>query len=131
MLSIVLQFEITAVWAASSVTGAQRASSIASGITSESVPLGFIPEANLNPIAYRLHELCWKEGKKGLFTAPIWNGEGSPKRGTELADIIIADLRQHLGEEVRTVDLDRTRIAEDLEEQLKKASKEYTKAVTD
>ncbi|ETW79481.1 hypothetical protein HETIRDRAFT_321588 [Heterobasidion irregulare TC 32-1] len=63
-------FEINAVWAASSWTGAARATAITNGVTSSTIALAFVPDARLDPLSYRLDEVCWNRAPRGLVPAP-------------------------------------------------------------
>ena len=101
----------------------------ANGVTSEKVPLNFAPTSKLAPFTYRLHELVARHVQKSDIAAPAWIGEGTPKRSTELAGLILEMLHEQLGEDLSSYDTDRTRIAEDIEDILEKAAKEYAKAV--
>lgn len=78
---------------------------------------------------YRLHELAWKHATK-LVKAPKWQGEGNPRRGAELADILFKVLREQLGYDDSSYDTDRHRVGEDLEKQMEKAAKEFVKAIS-
>ncbi|KZT03752.1 uncharacterized protein LAESUDRAFT_728775 [Laetiporus sulphureus 93-53] len=123
-------FEITAVWSASSWKGAARATGIANRITSDQLPISFSPNNSLEALKFRLHELCWRKVKAGTVASPAWPGGalGNVKRGPELASIVLAVLREY-GEDMDDVETDLRTISEDLERCLKKAVKEWAKAV--
>jgi hypothetical protein len=118
-----------ATWAVASTTAAARSSSVAKGLTADKVTLEFLPSDELKYLTYRLHELCFNLSKKGSITAPKWEGEGSPKRGTELAHVILEALRQQLGDKINKVDVDAHRVSQDIEEMLEKSAKEYVKLI--
>ncbi|ETW79432.1 hypothetical protein HETIRDRAFT_322254 [Heterobasidion irregulare TC 32-1] len=63
-------FETNAVWAASSWTGAARATAITNGVTSSTIPPAFVPDARLDPVSYRLQEVCWNRAPRGLVPTP-------------------------------------------------------------
>lgn len=64
---------------------------------------------------------------KGSIAPPHWIGTGAPKRGPQLASIILELLHQELGEDLSDVLVDKTRLAEDIEMVLEKAAKEWAK----
>ncbi|OSX60921.1 hypothetical protein POSPLADRAFT_1034491 [Postia placenta MAD-698-R-SB12] len=121
-------FEITAVWSASSWTGAARATGIANRVTSSSLPIAFIPDPALDMLRFRVHELCYRYVRPGTLGPPQWNGaEGGPvKRGPDLAGLVLEALRAH-GEDMDDLETDRRIVAEDMERCLKKAAKEWVK----
>lgn len=124
-------FEITAVWSASSWTGAARATGIANRVTSSSLPIAFIPDPALDMLRFRVHELCYRYVRPGTLGPPQWNGaEGGPvKRGPDLAGLVLEALRAH-GEDMDDLETDRRIVAEDMERCLKKAAKEWVKTVS-
>lgn len=84
----------------------------------------------LHFLTYRLHELCWHHSKKGTIAPPKWAASDSaPKRGAELAQIVIDALREQLGETLKNIEVDKHRVAEDIESMLEKSAKEYVKAI--
>jgi hypothetical protein len=120
-----------ATWAAASITAASRSTSIANGMTNDKVTLGFLPSDQLKFLTHRLHELCFNHSKKGTIKPPHWNSaDGTPKRGAELAAIVLEALKEQLGDKLDRVEVDRQRIAEDLESMLDKSAKEYIKTIS-
>jgi len=122
-------FEINAVWAASSWTGAARASAIANGVTSSKIPLSFVPSDALDTFSYRLHEICWAKAKPGLIPKPKWQGDTPPKRGAELSASILSILKDQLGD-LNGIEVDKRLISEDLEHVMEKGAKEFLKTLT-
>ena len=129
-MSAIGSFEICCVWSASSWTGSARASGIASGITSDRVTLGFNPNQMLYALQFRVHELAWHKAKKGLIPTPRWEGNGQPRRGAELADVLFEVLREQLNNDQTSYDTDRHRVGMDVETQLEKAAKEFVKTIS-
>ncbi|PCH35369.1 hypothetical protein WOLCODRAFT_139869 [Wolfiporia cocos MD-104 SS10] len=128
-------FEITAVWSASSWTGAARAAGIANRITSRdgALPLSFTPDTRaLELLAFRMHEICARKARPGTVAQPHLGGapgeNARPMRGPELAGAAL-DVFRAYGEDMDDVETDRMRVAEDLERCMKKAAKEWAKAV--
>ncbi|KAH9919861.1 uncharacterized protein B0H18DRAFT_1026507 [Fomitopsis serialis] len=131
-------FEITAVWSASSWTGAARATGIANRITSSSLPINFTTDPTLDVLRTRMHEMCWAVAPRGAIPPPGQGSGGVPlsagehaagiKRGPELAGVVLASFRAH-GEDMSDVQTDRMVVAEDLERCMKKAVKEWAKAI--
>lgn len=123
-------FEITAVWSASSWTGAARATGIANRVTSSELPISFIPDPQLELLRHRMHELCWQRVKPGTINPPMFDGsEGAVvKRGPDLAGAALEVFREY-GEDMSDVEMDRRLVAEDLERCMRKAAKEWAKAV--
>ncbi|GBE87799.1 hypothetical protein BKA93DRAFT_753126 [Sparassis latifolia] len=124
-------FEINAVWAASSWTGAARASAISSRITSERLPVSLSPDMRLDPLSYRLHEICWRKLKKPRSTMelPRWRPEAGPlKRGPDLAGVVLDVIRDQ-GEDLSELETNKILVSEDLERCLKKGAKEWVKIV--
>ncbi|KDQ57394.1 hypothetical protein JAAARDRAFT_206947 [Jaapia argillacea MUCL 33604] len=79
-------FEINAVWAASSWTGAARASAISSRITSSELPITLTPDEKLDVVAYRLHEICWRKVSarvarpRSVIEVPRWGEVNGGRR---------------------------------------------------
>ncbi|KAH9833281.1 uncharacterized protein C8Q71DRAFT_774876 [Rhodofomes roseus] len=131
-------FEITAVWSASSWTGAARATGIANRVTSSSLPINFAPVPELDVLRTRMHEMCWAVAPRGAIPPPGQGTGGAPlvagehvagiKRGPELAGAALEVFRAH-GEDMSDLQTDRTIVAEDLERCMKKAVKEWVKAI--
>ncbi|KZT71868.1 hypothetical protein DAEQUDRAFT_763366 [Daedalea quercina L-15889] len=131
-------FEITAVWSASSWTGAARATGIANRVTSSSLPINFTPVPGLDVLRARMHELCWAVAPRGAIPPPGQGSGGVPllagepaagvKRGPELAGVVLEVFRAH-GEDMSDVQTDRMVVAQDLERCMKKAAKEWAKAI--
>ncbi|EPQ56935.1 hypothetical protein GLOTRDRAFT_115070 [Gloeophyllum trabeum ATCC 11539] len=121
-------FEINAVWAASSWTGAAQASAISSRVTSSELPLSFASDARLNVLAYRLHEICWRKARAGAVEKPRWTGTDPIRRGPDLAGLVLDVLRAH-GEDMGDLETNRTLVGEDLERCLKKGAKEWAKVL--
>lgn len=121
-------FEITTVWAATSWTGSARATSIANGVNSEKVPIILVSTASMSALTFRLHELCWHQRPDAV--APALTHE-TPKRGAELANVLLECLKGQLGEELGDADVerDRRRLGADIEAILTKAAKEWGKSI--
>jgi len=72
------------------------------------------------------------ETHKSSIAPAKWVGEGTPKRGPQLATIILESLQEQIpGDISESYDTDKTRVAEDIEDILHKAAKEWAKAVKD
>ncbi|CCL99571.1 uncharacterized protein FIBRA_01589 [Fibroporia radiculosa] len=122
-------FEITAVWSASSWTGAARASGIAKRITSSELPISFSPDPQLEFLRYRLHQLCWEVAKRGTVNTATWNDTQTIKRGPELASVVLEVVRE-FGEDMNDLEMNKSLIAKDLDRCMRKAAKEWAKAAT-
>ena len=96
-------------------------------MTSEKVSLNFAATDKLDPLTFRLHEIVAHRAAKGSATLPKWTGGGTPQRGPELANIILQLLQEQLGQDLSAYDTDKSRLAEDIEDILQKAAKEWTK----
>jgi hypothetical protein len=122
-------FEITTVWAASSWTGTARATSIANGLNSQKVPIILVSTTLISALTFRLHELCWHQRPDAVAPASM---QETPKRGAELAGVLLDCLKGQLGEELENVDVerDRRRLGSDVESILAKAAKEWGKSIT-
>jgi len=123
-------FEITAVWSASSWTGAARATGIANRITSSELPISFSPDPHLDLLRFRMHELCYQRVRGGTVSPPSWDSSvgGPVKRGPDLAGAVLEVFRTH-GEDMSDMEMDRRLVAQDLEQCMKKAAKEWQKAI--
>ena len=91
-------FEINAVWAASSWTGAARATAITNGVTSSTIPLAFVPDARLDPVSYRLHEVCWNRAPRGLVPTPRHKAAAAPAPDTAKSDLEVDTDGKRAGE---------------------------------
>lgn len=81
-------------------------------------------------MAFRLHEIVAHHIAKSSIAPSKYVGEGVPKRGPELATIILEALRGQIpGDLSEMYDTDRARVAEDLEEILQKAAREWAKVL--
>ncbi|KAK4705809.1 hypothetical protein P7C70_g392, partial [Phenoliferia sp. Uapishka_3] len=120
-------FEVNAVFAVASWTGASRAASIANGVASNKVSVAFVPDELLDHLSYRVHQLCWENRKIGTpMEQPRWTGEHPPMQGIEMAALVLAMINRHLelGADLE-YDRDLERVSEDLEQVLLKGAKEW------
>ena len=100
----------------------------ANGVTSDKVPLNFAKSDGVKALSYRLHELVTHEAARNTIAKPTWQGEGPPARGPQMASIVLDVLKEQLNGDLSAYDTDRSRLAEDMDNILQKAAKEWAKA---
>lgn len=100
----------------------------ANGVTSDKVPLNFAKSDSVKALSYRLHELVTHEVPRITIANPAWQSEGPPARGPQMASIVLDALKEQLNGDLSAYDTDRSRLAEDMDNILQKAAKEWAKA---
>ncbi|KAH7099840.1 hypothetical protein BKA62DRAFT_708978 [Auriculariales sp. MPI-PUGE-AT-0066] len=124
-------FEINAVFAAASWTGAARASSITNGIVGGKLPVNFESDDRLDSLVHRLHIIAREEAQyKVPMAIAEWPHAEPPMEGIELVHLLKAIVTNHLGLDAHEkYDPDNENCLRDIEENLRKGAKEWLSAI--